>query len=676
MNRTLSLLIVLLFFTGSLFPVSAAGKRTGAKTGANRNKEFLPYRNLLPNGEMEADEDLNNVPDGWELYSWLPEGQEFLRQAVLRYLDLSFPEIGLSMENRRAFLGERSVKMFTPSGKIGPGMWTTIPLSPGLYTLNLVARSAGSDSRHVATFLGRGGKLTQVDRRWRWIHHSEEILYATPESVVQINDWTFREGGIFVDHISLTKVPFDVAYEKEVEFVNGENEYVIEISNLPNDIIPIGANLELREPAGTLIRKNAELDVTEQNSSFTFTVYTEVDGDYSISVELYNPRTTSILFSDDSIRGHLRSEPVEYSGRDVEQIRHTEIGEDFFPVGMSIRGYELDALEGKGMNTILLKEPVLEDIEEMLPKASGMGLRVILEIDATDSTHLDETERALVELSEDSKTVIGYSLLSGWGSGEGKKNALRNVSTEIREMAPQSVIFLRNYLPGTLDALVMRSVDALFVDPFPITIPSKPIYTIADWLDGARENSGPDTKFIAVVQAFAGWPFAKRAPTVPEMRALSKLALNHGADGVIFHTFSGDFPHFDDPVASNWDVRRIKELWSGIEDLVREVTEFHDRFGKPFAIDLPVSFVPGDALDLAFFASGDSMFVQVINVMPTDVSLRSVSPFYHEMDSICIVLTDSAIVCGEGFFEDDLPAFGTRIYSLPDFVTPSEPIAN
>ena len=138
-----------------------------ARTG-KAMKEYLHYKNVLPNGEMEIDDDLDNIPDGWMLHSWLPEEDNYLREAVMRYLDLEVPEIGVSIERRRAFLGERSVRLFTPSGKIGPGIWTKIALSPGLYTLNLVARSAGDDRRIVATFLAQDGKLTQVDRKWRY----------------------------------------------------------------------------------------------------------------------------------------------------------------------------------------------------------------------------------------------------------------------------------------------------------------------------------------------------------------------------------------------------------------------------------------------------------------------------------------------------------------------------
>jgi hypothetical protein len=623
--------------------------------------EFFPYKNLLPNHEMESDEDLNNVPDGWNLYPWLPEDSEFLKEAVMRYLDLEVPEIGVSMEGRRAFLGERSVRFFTPSGNIGPGIWTTVALSPGLYTLNLVARSVRDHNRVVATFLAQDGKLTQVDRKWRWIHHSEHIPFSTPESVISINDWTFEEGGIFVDHVSLIKVPFEIIYDKRVQLMSGENQYVIEIRNIHCDVLPIGANLELYEPSGNIIRKNMELDVTEENYEFKFTVSAEKEGEYSASIELYNPRTTEVLFSDERIKAYLEAGPEELS----DSLAIEEAEDDFFPIGMSIRGYEIDALEDKGMNTVLLKDPALVDIEEVISKADEIGLGVIMELDATDSSHLSEVEKSLIQAAGSSSSLIGYSLLSGWGGGRDKFQSLRSVSNELRALDPDRMIILRNYLPGPLDGELLRSVDALFVDPFPITIPSKPIYTISQWFDRAKQAAGSEMKYVAMIQAFAGWPYAKRAPTLAEMRALSSLALNRGADGIFLHTFSDDFPYFDDPASSNWDIRRIKELWDGIEVLVKEIKDFHKRFGKPQQSDFEIRFIPDSVVDIAYFKSEDSLFVQIVNVTPADVGIRSISPLYRSGDAAGIIPGYREIDCGDGFFEDKLPPFGVRIYHLP-----------
>lgn len=650
-------MVLLLFSLQSHPPVYPFESDEGKEAG----KEFPSYNNLLPNSEMEKDDDLDNIPDEWNLYSWLPEGDDYLREAVMRYLDLEVPEIGVSMERRRrAFLGERSVRLFTPSGKIGPGIWTTLALSPGLYTLNLVARSTGDDERIVATFLAQEGKLTQVDRKWRWVHHSELIPYSTPQAVISVNDWTFRKGGILVDHVSLVKIPFEIGYEKTMQLVPGENQYVIEIKNMPYDILPLGANLELQEPSGTITRKNIELDVTEEESRFVFTIDAEDEGEYSVSMELYNPRTTSILFSDEGIKAYLRHNEAALSPR--RSIRWP--GEGFFPVGISIKGYELDALEGKGMNVILLKDPRASDIENVISKAQGMGLSVMVEINATDSSHLSADEKALVEICRRLPGCVGYSLLSGWGSGVEKNQYLRQVVSEMRELDPEKMLILRNYLPGPIDRQLLRSVDGLFVDPFPITEPLKPLYTISQWIQRARRASNDGTKCIAVVQVFAGWPYAKKAPTLDQMRTLSRLALNRGVDGIIFHTFSGDFPYFNDPVASNWDVRREQAIWTGIGELAKEIEEFHSRFGKPHTVDIPVKFIPEGVLDVAYFEAGNSLSVQVVNVTPVSIGIRSISPSYHEYDTIGVIPAETSIKCGEGFFEDSLQPFEVKMYSL------------
>jgi len=628
--------------------------------------DFFSYHNLLPNDEMELDEDVNNIPDGWYLYSWFPERGDFIREAVVRYLDLSVPEIGVSMEGRRAFLGERSVKFFTPTGKIGPGIWTDIPLSPGIYTLNLVARSTGSENRVVATFLAQDGKLTQVDNKWRWVHHSEKINYSTPASVISFNDWTFLPGGVYVDHVSLIKLPFDVAYEKNLQLVKGENTYSIRIENLLYKFLPLGINLELQQPSGTIIRKNMELDVSEDNSEFVFTLKAEEAGEYSARIELYNPRTTTVLFCEEGVRGHLDIEPDV----SLDSLNLPTKADDLFPVGISIKGYEIDALEEKGMNAILLKDTDLEHIGDVIKRAEEIGLKIILELDASDSMHLSEMERNLIEKVRNSPTLLGYSLLSGWGGGTNRSQSLNSVSGELRELDPAHQLILRNYLPGPMDADVLGSADALFVDPFPVTIPSKPLYTMSEWVDNARRATGSGMRFIAMIQAFAGWPYAKREPTLAEMRALTRLALNHGVDGVFFHTFSADLPFFDDPISSNWDIRRSQDIWAHLDDLVTEIKEFHEKFGKPVPADLRVRFIPESTLDIAYFRTDDDLFVQIVNVMPVEVGIRAVSQYFNEGGEVPLDSEPGALSCGEGFFEDVLPPLGVRIYRIGDLLPP------
>ena len=73
------------------------------------------------------------------------------------------------------------------------------------------------------------------------------------------------------------------------------------------------------------------------------------------------------------------------------------------------------------------------------------------------------------------------------------------------------MILIRNYLPGPLDTRFLDSIDAVFVDPYPITIPSKPLYTISNWYERVKEVAGEGLHTVAMIQTFGGWPFAGRA---------------------------------------------------------------------------------------------------------------------------------------------------------------------
>lgn len=82
----------------------------------------------------------------------------------------------------------------------------------------------------------------------------------------------------------------------------------------------------------------------------------------------------------------------------------------------------------------------------------------------------------------------------------------------------------------------LRWADINALDPYPISAVPRPLLSVANELDEARALLSPGKALWYINQAFAEAPFWKRPPTPVELRAMTWLAFNHGARGLVFYS--------------------------------------------------------------------------------------------------------------------------------------------
>lgn len=103
-----------------------------------------------------------------------------------------------------------------------------------------------------------------------------------------------------------------------------------------------------------------------------------------------------------------------------------------------------------------------------------------------------------------------------------------------------------------------HTTDIVGADSYPI--PDNPITWVSNVVDNAMEAGKP---LWFVPQLFNWW--GKRPPTKAEMRAMTYLATNHGAKGLIYYSY--------------FDIRNdadYAERWSAIKDIASEIDQFKD----------------------------------------------------------------------------------------------------
>jgi len=205
-----------------------------------------------------------------------------------------------------------------------------------------------------------------------------------------------------------------------------------------------------------------------------------------------------------------------------------------FPWGVYVAPQNMAPAAALGFNTVILGAKP-QDLEAVLAKAQGLGLRVILHA-STRPAGLGALIKALgrlpVELRplalylEDEPEIRSYSLDRLLAARKALLSQLPWVRLVTAMVRPEAV------------ARYAGAYDAVFMDQYPV--PGQPFNWLADSILRAQGLVRPGGQVWAVLQGFGGgkeaaqgWP---RLPTPQEAQALGASALASGAQGLlVFH---------------------------------------------------------------------------------------------------------------------------------------------
>ena len=206
----------------------------------------------------------------------------------------------------------------------------------------------------------------------------------------------------------------------------------------------------------------------------------------------------------------------------------------FFPIGLyDVPESALPAAAAAGFNLVVNgdNEPAYLD------RAEAGGMRVIpyirLDKMAEDAARFRDEPRVFAWYLYDEPDLNGMP-----------PRTYRRLARKLHNLDPDRPIFLTVLSLTRYDDYV-DECDILAPNPYPI-IHEEPECNELRWVgvgvDAAREAAG-DRPVWAIIQAFYGPPIWRRNPTPDELRAMVFLAVNHGADGIIYFSYrSGDRP--------------------------------------------------------------------------------------------------------------------------------------
>ena len=428
------------------------------------------------------------------------------------------------------------------------------------------------------------------------------------------------------------------------------------------------SQLELRatleDEFGTPVAQENFKPVPSSNFSFDMDVADSTpNGDYQLGIELYSGGN---LVAQHIYPIRKLADASSYIDSDNRFILD---GEPFFPIGLyvaqcttepghwlqldDIADSSFDTLMSYGTNTCGEAVASDEDIQAYLDAVESKGLNLIFSL-WDYFTNCEETS----SLSEATINTITHkvntfkdhpAIISWYFNDERGLNCLPELEAgyeKIRELDDNHPVWSVHWNKDWVQPEA-HTTDVVGVDAYPI--PGLPITFVAEMADAAQATGKP---FWLVPQIFEKQGVA---PTREEMRAMTYLATNHGAKGLIYYSY------FNLLVEPGGDTRweQIKPI-AGEIDALRPVLLSLDQTNEN---DIQCS---SSDMDFKLMRQGDACHLFAVNTQNHNVNGVSFTNNMANKPSVINILFEldrQKLITDNGNFLDDFDPYEVHVYA-------------
>jgi hypothetical protein len=254
-------------------------------------------------------------------------------------------------------------------------------------------------------------------------------------------------------------------------------------------------------------------------------------------------------------------------------------GEPFFPLGWFVAGAAANSepsfaqLKAASFNVVMnynINSGSLDNIRSYLDLALSYDLKILYSLkDFFEGTPYYsgqfgpfEGEEAIVKGLV--STFKDHSAILGWYISDELKDRVSDIELHnkwVWEADYKHPTWLVSNLPQELKNYDI-AVDILGVDPYPV--PDEALTQVSDWVNLAKMAQSGNKPVWAVIQAhgYIYYGGTGREPTIPEIKAMSYLALVNGAKGLLYYSL------FDLEKSPDYQTR-----WESIALLNREILD-------------------------------------------------------------------------------------------------------
>ncbi|UCH34152.1 MAG: hypothetical protein JSV65_16665 [Armatimonadota bacterium] len=326
---------------------------------------------------------------------------------------------------------------------------------------------------------------------------------------------------------------------------------------------------------------------------------------------------------------------------------------------------ELPAAEApQGFNMIAAYQNAARDpaqVRAYLDRCAEVGMKVHYDIraiaQAEPSPEKWEALRREVEAYRDHPALLAWYLCDE-PDGQGiPPERLIEAYNFVKELDPYHPITMVFCIPARAPEYV-SGMDIMMADPYPI--PHGSVTVVAEWADQLNRAVGYGMPLWIVPQAFGGGEGWRREPTAREERAMTYLALVHGATGIQYFIRR---PPIGNPISPS--------LWSECRRLALEAQEL-----TPVLLSTepaPAVTTEVESVHVAAWRWRGSVYVIAVNaaVEPVTAALAIEEDLSGEAE---VLFEGRRVAVTDGGLHDMIDGFGTRVYRV-EVEAPAEAIA-
>jgi hypothetical protein len=189
--------------------------------------------------------------------------------------------------------------------------------------------------------------------------------------------------------------------------------------------------------------------------------------------------------------------------------------------------------------------------------------------------------------------------------------------------------------------------------------------------DIAKYGNGKPKCCLPILQAFKGWTKWKRFPKREELIATTFAAIIHGAHGMVYYTYGGNYrAKFDQ---FNYGITSTEERWNTMSEICNWMKELKPlltaRKGRQPSVDIfdgPEKDIYGNpSVTCLLKRAGGKTCLMAVNA--TDKPVRALFRIEEVGPRATVMRENREVRCIDGLLVDDFPPFGTHVYMLDSF---------
>jgi hypothetical protein len=431
----------------------------------------------------------------------------------------------------------------------------------GLYTLRFEARWNG-EGEHGRASVGMGPARLDFEPGRSWREEAVSTHLQAPSGPSSLSfSLHGRQGTLEIRKVEIIRMPFDV------RVTAGDADLALELlGKMPADVT---LQWSCGGQSGQLALEGAAW--THSGPVSRAVLPRPAGSVYQWTLT----REGRVIVVGERVR--LSSEKVHRGAAAVTVRRDGTMlvdGRPFLPLGLYLHDNTVESVEKaveSGVNFVIVNDGESAKAAVEAARAHQMQAMVETPIAAGSTTEIRAALQQVMDRYRD-LPVFGWTAVD---EPDLKAAYTPAVMSSIRQellALDGRPLYQANHSPRSFWS-AGTECDILAVDPYPLGAVPRPLTTVGDWVDEARAAVGPGRSVWLVAQAFVEAPFWPRPPTPEQLRAMTWIALNHGARGVVYYTVHEILD--PDSVDHKWDLRRTP-LWAEIAKETAELGEVRD----------------------------------------------------------------------------------------------------